>query len=501
MIFRAILCSVTLLAASLLTSRSEAVTHSDPSQVRIVSGALQGVMSDGVVSFKGIPYAAPPLDELRWRPPQPVKPWTGVLPAKEFGAICQQIYNARDNGVGAPPMSEDCLTLNVFATAAAKNLPVMVWIHGGGFVNGSGSAALYDGTALARQGVVVVTLNYRLGRFGFFAHPALTAEANGGPTANYGLMDMLAALNWVQINIAKFGGDPKAVTIFGESAGGIAVNALMVSPSAKALFVRAITESGLGREPTPALAAAEEAGRQFATGAGLKEASAADLRKLSAEQLLKSSGFSASLTVDGQILSAGPDEGFAQGIEAKVPYIVGWNSLELPVPPGGLDKTSESNPIFPPAAKRALVASAYPDQAAFAAHVVSDMVFAEPGLNLARLHVSHGQPTWVYEFSVVSSSMRDKMPGAIHASERQYVFHTLKTSPWPTDANDVTQATTMSAYWTSFARTGDPNGGVRVRWPAYDRSKSELLDFTNEGPIAIQIPRAAAMDAISALYR
>jgi para-nitrobenzyl esterase len=476
----------------------------DPAQVRTASGALQGIKDNDVVTFKGIPYAAPPTDALRWRPPQPVKGWSDVRPAKEYGAICQQIYNAHDNGVGAMPMSEDCLTLNVFAPIGAKKAPVMFWIHGGGFVNGSGTAGLYEGSALARQGVVVVTINYRLGRFGFFAHPALTAEAKGAALGNYGLMDMVAALKWVQANIARFGGDPKEVTIFGESAGGIAVNALMVSEVAKGLFVRAITESGVGREPTPTLAAAEEVGRQFAAGAGLAEASVADLRKLSPEQILKAgpgAGVLVSLIVDGQVLSGSPLDGFAKGIEAKVPYVIGWNSLEIPVPPGGMDKALESNPIIPPAAKRAQVASAYSDPSAYSTNVLSDMVMVEPGLNLARLHASHGQPTWVYVFSVVSSSMRDKLQGAPHASERQYVFLTLKTSPWPTDDNDLVQAKTMSAYWTDFAKTGNPNGGMRVRWPAYDPAKNELLDFTNQGPIAVKVPRAATMEAIGALYR
>ena len=493
-----------VLAASLLASFSAgAAAASDPSQVRIGTGVLQGVLDNGVVSFKGIPYAAPPVAELRWRPPQPAKSWSGARAAKDYGAICQQTYNARDNGVGALPMSEDCLTLNVFAPAGIKNAPVMFWIHGGGLVNGSGTAALYDGSALARQGVIVVTINYRLGRFGFFAHPALTAEADGAAIANYGLMDMIAALKWLQSNIARFGGDPRQVTLFGESAGGIAVNALMVAEPAKGLFVRAITESGVGREPTPMLAAAEEAGRQFAASCGLTDPSAADLRKLSPEQLLKfdpGKGMLVSLTVDGRILGTSPLEGFAKGIEAKVPYIVGWNSLEIPAPPGG-PKGWDSNPIIPPAAMRARVESAYSDPQTYSTYVLSDMVMAEPGLNLARLHASHGQPTWVYEFSVVSSSMREKLQGAPHASERQYVFMTLKTSPWPTDENDLKQAKAMSAYWTDFAKTGTPNGGTRVRWPGYDPSKNELLDFSNEGPVVVEVPRAAVMEAISALYR
>ena len=209
----------------------------DAPVVRIDSGALRGITDQGVASFRNIPYAAPPVGKLRWRPPQAPRAWNKVRDASAFGPICPQNYNPSDNGVGPLPASEDCLTLNVWTPAevgAAR--PVMVWIHGGGFVNGSASAPLYDGDALARQGVVVVTLNYRLGWLGFFAHPALSATQPGEPLGNYGLMDQIAALKWVQRNIAAFGGDPGNVTLFGESAGGMSVNKLMISPAARGLF-------------------------------------------------------------------------------------------------------------------------------------------------------------------------------------------------------------------------------------------------------------------------
>lgn len=474
---------------------------SDHPVVRIANGSVSGIAQPGLQMFLGIPYAQPPVGELRWRPPQPAKAWSGVLKADKYGAICEQKYNAGDNGVGALPKSEDCLTLNVFAPAQAKSAPVMVWIHGGGFVNGSGTAALYDGGALARQGVVIVTINYRLGRFGFFAHPALTAEAGGEPVGNYALMDMIAALKWVQTNIARFGGDPNQVTIFGESAGGVAVNDLMVSPAARGLFIRAIVQSGLGREPAVTLPVAEKAGEDFATAAGLSRASAADLRKLSAEDILKAGDLDilagGGSIADGQLLPMSPMEAFARGLEAKVPYIVGFTSLEIPLPVASLDDALTK---VLSADQRERVAASYPTPESFETHIVSDLLFNEPALALARLHAANGQPTWAYQFSVLSSAAPPLFKGAPHASERQYVFQTLKASTWPTDVNDAKQAEIMSAYWTEFARTGDPIGAGRPEWPRYQVQKNELLDFTNEGPVVISVPRVAAMKAISALH-
>ena len=479
------------------------VGHAQPAapQVTISSGALAGVRDGDVISFKGVPFATPPVGELRWRPPQPVKPWRGVRAADKHGSLCQQKYNPGDNGVGPLPMSEDCLTLNVFAPEGAKRLPVMVWIHGGGFVNGSGTAALYDGAALARQGVVVVTLNYRLGRFGFLAHPALTAEAKAEPVGNYGLMDMIAALKWVRANIGRFGGDPQQVTIFGESAGGIAVNDLMASPAARGLFAKAIAQSGLGRETTLPLPAAEKSGEAFAKQVGLSNATAADLRKLTSEQILKAGDpdirAGGGSMADGKILPMSPADAFAKGLEAKVPYVVGWNSLEFPAPAADVEKfigaVAAANP------RVSDIEASYPDRETYLTHVVSDLLFTEPALALAAMHAGNGAPTWVYRFSVLSPAMRGVLKGAPHASERQYVFQTLKTSPWPTDANDAVQAKTMSAYWAAFAKDGDPNDAGQPNWPRYDRARDRILDFSNDGPSVVTTPRRKAMDAIAEL--
>ncbi len=470
---------------------------------RVAQGKLVGSTDGKVAAFLGIPYAAPPIGELRWRPPQTAHNWSGARRATEFGANCQQIFNPKDNGVAHLPQSEDCLTVNVFAPVRAKALPVMVWMHGGGFVNGSGTAPLYDGTELARQGVVVVTLNYRLGRFGFFVHPALTAAAGDEPLGNYGLMDMIAALQWVQTNIRQFGGDPRQVTIFGESAGGIAVNDLMVSPAAKGLFVRAIVQSGLGREPALPLSEAEKTGEIFAAGLGMSNASAADLRGLSVEQILaagdpdiRAGGGS---IVDGKVLPMAPMDAFSKGLQASVPYIIGWNSLEFPVPKeqvlAMMAEQVGSN------SELAQIESSYPDRESYLTHVFSDKVFVEPALQLAAHHAAAGNPTWVYQFSVVSSSMRDHFKGAFHASERQYVFQNLNASPWPTDENDTVQAKTMSAYWVNFAKSGSPNGGGLTRWPQFQRRGSQIMDFENGGPVVKLPPRGDAIRAIAESYQ
>ena len=495
-------------------ARGEAATLSrltDLNLVKTESGLVLGGAADDVVAFKGIPYAAPPVGDLRWRAPRPAPAWSGTLTADKYGAICMQKYDAKDNGVGAPPMSEDCLTLNVWRPFArsARPLPVMVWVHGGGFVNGSGTAALYDGSALARRGVVVVTLNYRLGRFGFFAHPALTREGRGQPVGNYGLMDQIAALKWVKANIAGFGGDPKAVTLFGESAGGMSVNQLMISPAARGLFKRAIVESGVGREYSTRLnetnpmgqPSAEAAGAAFAKSLGAQGDDPAALRAIPAEKIL-AAGDPAPLggsgpIIDGQIVTMDVSDAFAKGLEAKVPYIVGSNSLEFPIPAKGVEKMLGDLTRLTPD-QRAKIEAAYGDKDAFALNIVSDVIFTEPARHLAALHAKNGQPTWLYRFSVLSPAVRSILKGAPHASERQYVFQTLGASPWPTGEQDKAAAAVMSAYWADFAKTGDPNGAGRPAWPAYSAEQDRLLDFTNDGPVAGKVPHPERLDALAA---
>ena len=472
--------------------------HAQPGAVvHVESGDLRGVIADGIASYKGVPYAQPPVGPMRWRPPAPAASWTGVREADRVGPICMQKYDKGDNGVGPLPASEDCLTLNVFAPQGAARLPVMVWIHGGGLVNGSGTAALYDGSALARQGVVVVTLNYRLGRFGFFAHPALTAEAGGGATANYGLMDQIAALQWVKRNIRRFGGDGANVTIFGESAGGVSVNRMMMAPQAKGLFAKAISQSGAGGERSVTLAQAEAAGVAFAATLGVSERSAAALRAMPAEAIVKAGDMNMikgeAPILDGVMLKEDAMEAFRAGREARLPYLVGSNSLEIPKAFGRVfDAASQVSDT-----EAASLLTAYGSQAAYDERLATDVVFGAPARALARAHAATGAPTYLYRFSVVSAQAPKMFTGAIHASDRQYVFDTLAASPWPTDARDEAQARTISAYWVAFAKTGDPNGGGRPAWPRYDAS-DRLIDFTNDGAAARPTPDAAPLDVIAA---
>jgi len=489
-----------LLAALLLATMTPRA-HAADVVVRIDTGALQGVSADGVMSFKDIPYAAPPVGTLRWRPPAPAPGWSGVRDASRFGALCMQKL-VKDNGVGPSPASEDCLTLNVFTPAGAPTagLPVMVWIHGGGFVNGSATAALYEGGALARQDVVVVTVNYRLGRFGFFAHPALTAEAQGAPLANYGLMDQVAALKWVRRNIGAFGGDVRNVTIFGESAGGIAVNRLMMIDAARGLFQKAIVESGAGRERGQSLAQAEADGAAFAARSGAANADTTALRAIPADKIVAAGDLDVlageAPILDGRLLTQNATDAFAAGRTARVPYLIGSNSLEIPgafAPPAW-----RAIARLTPEAKAAAVKD-YGSQAAYDDHIITDVVFGEPARSLAQIESRLGRPTWLYRFSVLSAGAPKMLTGAPHASDRQYVFQTLNASPWPTDARDAALARTISAYWVAFARTGNPNGEGRPAWPRYD-AHDQLLNFTNDGPVAMRTPDAAVLDLIAGSY-
>lgn len=480
----------------------------DPVRALTSSGRLLGVAADGVISFKGVPYAAAPIGPLRWRPPQPTS-WRGERLADRVGPICMQAYNEEDNGVGPLPMSEDCLTLNIWRPEKHEALlPVMVWIHGGGLVNGSGTAALYDGAELARQGAVVVTLNYRLGRLGFFAHPALSAEQAGGPLGNYGFMDQIAALQWVRANIAAFGGDPGNVTLFGESAGGVSIQRLMMIDAARGLFHKAIVQSGAGfeaqarlREPGPAGPSAEAQGIAFAESLGVRDGDLARLREIPADRIVAGpepsmlSGFGP--ITDGVLLREDFMDALAGGRIAPVPLLIGSNAVEFPLQP------AQFEPMFAGLTRgrpevRAALAAAYPNEAIFRQNAVSDLIFGAPARAIAAAHARSGRSAYLYRFSVLSGSMRGRLPGAPHASERQYVFRTLAASTWPTDANDEARAAEISAYWVAFARTGDPNGEGRPAWPRYDPGADLLLNFTNDGPTAQRTPDAASLDAIVA---
>ena len=501
---------VSVLAATLLMFSPAGPTDPAP-RATVAQGALVGREADGVRSFKGVPYARPPVGDLRWRAPQPAAGWSGERDAGQVGAICIQPPANGDNGVGPLPMSEDCLTLNVWAPAERVGpLPVMVWIHGGGLNNGSGTAALYDGANLAKRGAVVVTINYRLGRLGFFDHPALAAERETGePAGNYGLMDVIAALHWVRDNAAAFGGDAGKVTVFGESAGGALVTRLMISQPARGLFHRAVVQSGLGRDEGTPLnrprrdggSSLQARGEAFAGAHGA--ATAAQLRAIPAEALLRPAPnfYGGDLLVeDGRYVGEAVEAAFAAGREAPVPLIIGTNSAEFwwmkpsdLSPYGALDDAMTDE-------ERAAFLAAYGGQDGYDAHVLSDLVFNEPARHLARLHARNGHPTYLYRFDVVSAAMPEPRAGATHASERQYVFDNLTASPWPTADMDQRQADQMAGYWTTFAAKGDPNGGGRQAWPEFGAEPDQLLEFTNDGPVAKPVPFGERLDLIEAYY-
>ena len=496
-----------LLALMIVSSASSP----DP-EVRVEQGVLIGRSVDGIESFKGIPFAAPPVGPLRWRPPAAPAGWSGNRDAGATGAICIQAPSNGDPGVGPGPASEDCLTLNVWTPAGrAGARPVMVWIHGGGYNNGSGTAALYDGAALTRRGVVVVTINYRLGRLGFFDHPALAAERTPDePAGNYGVMDQIAALEWVRDNIAAFGGDPAQVTIFGESAGGAAVTQLMVAPAARGLFHRAVVQSGLGRQRSALLAqdrpgrpSARSLGVAFARSAGPGELTTAEaLRALPAERLLTPmpAFYTDNLIVDGRVVTEDVVEAFEGGRQAPVPLVIGTNSAEFwwlrPADAGAYGRTDDA---LTDAEYDAMLA-AYGGQDDYDAHVISDLIFNEPARHLARLHARAGHPVFLYRFDVVPESNPEPSGGATHASERPYVFDTLHTVGRPMGERDARAATAMADYWTSFAARGTPNGPGRPAWPEFGAGRDRLLEFTNDGPVAKPIPFAERLDLIEAYY-
>jgi para-nitrobenzyl esterase len=469
-------------------------------------------MNDSVVSFKGIPFAAPPVDSLRWRPPRPPRPWSGTRDATKYGLPCIQHVRSTNPFVGPGPASEDCLTLNVWTPVRRGRAPlaVMFWIFGGSWVTGSGSAAMFDGTKLARQGVVVVTFNHRLGRFSFFAHPALTAENPGGRLANFGLMDQIAALEWVRRNIGAFGGDSANVTVFGESSGAISTLLLMTSPMARGLFQKAIVESGFGRlrmrrlHSTNAvgLRSAEAVGEAAMDSLGVASDHPAALRAVPAAKILAlgdpDPAAGGGPIIDGKIVTMDVDRAFAEGIEASVPLIIGTNSLELPV-------AGENAPLFKQVVKltpaeRERAIAAYGGVEPYRRHIVSDLMLTEPARLLARRHAEHGARVYLYRFSAVAPSARSRFTGAPHGSDVPYVFGNLGAGVWPFSAGDSAISRTMSAYWVAFARTGDPDGDARPEWPPYTIAGDSLINFTNDGPVAEPIPDEKPLDLLAA-YR
>ncbi|MDB5470269.1 MAG: Carboxylesterase [Caulobacter sp.] len=475
---------------------------------QIDSGRLQGVETAGeTVSFKAIPYAAPPVGKRRWRLPRPPAPWTGVRDAGRFGPSCPQAPMLGEAYPLPGRFSEDCLTLNLWAPApSGRPAPVIVWIHGGGFTNGGSASPAFDGAALARQGVVLVSLNYRLGRFGFFAHPAFSAEQTGEAKGNYGLADQIAALQWVQRNIAVFGGDPGNVTLMGESSGGLSVAALMVSPAARGLFHKAIVQSAGGRQPLPALSGASLDGGPSMQAIGTSFAGhhrkAAELRHLPAHLVLAGRNMvdnierrtAVNLMVDGVLLPGDPMALFERGAQARVPLLIGATSDELTDLYGPLSGLSMGQ--FGPRA--AALAAAYRGQGDDTPRFVSDLLAVEPARRMARL-AADGQPVFHYSFAYVAQADRRPGRGAAHAADIPFVFDNPQALRRATDA-DRAMAAQVSAAWVRFAFTGDPSGPGPWAWPAYDAAGRTTLVIGQDGPYLVRDLDGPRLDLIESLY-
>ncbi|MBS0361102.1 MAG: carboxylesterase family protein [Proteobacteria bacterium] len=468
------------LAIGALTLPAAAMAQGGPTAT-IKQGALQGAAVEGVEEFWGIPYAAPPLGDLRWKPPAAAKPWTGTRDATVAGASCQPSQKG--------DYTEDCLFANVTRPAGAKagqKLPVYVWIHGGGFTIGSATGAFgaqTDGIQFAKDGIITVSVSYRLGRAGWFAHPALCKE---GPCGNYGLMDQVAALKWVKANIASFGGDPNNVTIGGESAGGISVLELMLAPDARGLFQKAIGESSFGRlEPTP-MADALARGKTAAEKAGVTgddAAAAAALRKLPLSSMPYTEPFTsrAGPILDGRYVQSGIAEGFAAGKAAKVPLLIGGNSYEA-----SLFRPAAATVDALPADQKAQVMAAFdPKGAGDKQQIANDMAtrqyITEPDRAISRAQSKAGQAVYTYYFSYVTPAARatpQGKGGAGHTAEIKFAF----AGPKQQFADvDLPLAKAVNAYWAAFIKTGNPDSAGGPTWPKFAPGET-YMEFGADGP-------------------
>lgn len=477
-------------------------------QVRTRAGILRGVSdsASGVVAYKGIPYARPPVGDLRWRPPAPATPWQGVRDAQAFGHAClQPPYPPTSVYFGdmASP-SEDCLTLNVWAPRGAKRLPVMVWIHGGAFLRGGSSEPLYDGVKIAQQGIVVVSINYRLGLLGFFAHPALSAESAQHVSGNYGLLDQIAALRWVRDNVAAFGGDPAQVTIAGESAGGLAVIALLASPPARGLFDKAIVQSAYMqshralRTETLGLRSAEAEGEALAAAAGVS--SAAALRAADPVKLFMAgvaTKWGPELVIDGVVLERQLLETFARGEQAKVPLIAGFNEGEIrsllhfmprEVPDTQAAYEADVRRRFGSAAAAFLAVYPGVDPRADVMASIRDGACDWTAQTLVRRQAEAGQPSYLYYFRHSTPAQQARDLAAFHASELPYIFGQVGASaalgpnwPRPPLSNEEAQLSrAMMSYWISFVRDGVPTAANMPAWPRYTTKERGYLDIDDQ---------------------
>ncbi len=490
--------------------------------VRTQAGSVRGMTEDGITVYKGIPFAAPPIGDLRWRAPAAPAAWTGVHTADKFAPACMQVPVVQaDLGMESVATNEDCLYLNVWTPAKLprEKLAVMVWIYGGGFTIGGTSMSLYNGKNFAKKGVVLVSIAYRLGRFGFLAHPELSRE-QGGHSGNYGLLDQIAGLQWVKHNIAAFGGDPNRVTIFGESAGGIAVSMLSASPLAKGLFRGAISESGgnfapvhqtgtEGGENMDSLATAEKSGTAFL--AKLGAASIADARKLSAADILKNSppGLGGSWPIiDGYVLLGDQYKLYEAKRYNDTPVLIGTNSDEgalfvASAKAGEYQKTIHAG--YGEYADKIL--AAYPGNTDAEAlrssrDMFRDATFAWPTWTWARLQSKTGKgKVYVYYFSHrpnYPNAPAFKDWGAAHAGEIAYVFGNF-TAGMPATPSDRTVSDEVSSYWVNFAKSGDPNGSGLPHWPNFTNSSAQVMNLDDPSK-AVDVPNLQKLEVLDGYF-
>jgi len=492
--------------------------------VRTQAGLVQGTVENGVTVYKGVPFAAPPVGPLRWRAPQLPKPWVGVKAADRFAPACAQVSRANPAlGIPAVPVSEDCLYLNIWSPAKSPDdrLPVMVWIYGGGFAAGATSMPVYDGTNLAKKGVVLVSIAYRVGPFGFLAHPALTKESGHG-SGNYGLLDQIAGLQWVQRNIAAFGGDPHRVTIFGESAGGISVNMLAASPLAAGLFEGAISESGGSFGPpksddeggvnVPTLATAERYGAAFLSALGASTIEQA--RRLSVERILKGPGASMMggrfwPNFDGYVLPRDEYLLYSAGLQNDTPVLIGTNADEGAIFPHPRDAASFIKMVraqYGAYADRIL--AAYPahsdaEAARSASSLMRDTAFGWNTWTWARLQSRTGKGrVWLYYFNhrpPYPDVPYFKGVGATHGAELAYVFGNPSEQGMHFTEEDQALSEAIMTYWTDFAKRGDPNGDSLPRWEPFTARHQVVMHF-DAAPQMGAVPNFKQLEALDGYY-
>jgi para-nitrobenzyl esterase len=509
--------SVTAAIGTITGRAAELAVNGLAEPLTVEGGQITGTptiqWTHGVRLFRGIPYAAPPVGALRWRAPQPVVSWQGVRAADRFSAVCMQGPTDTEGNAwreGLVPMSEDCLYLNVWtpANSAAAKLPVMVFIHGGGNTRGAASENQYDGAYLAKNGVVYVSLNYRMNVFGFMAHPELTRESDNRSSGNYALLDQIAALQWIQRNIEKFGGDPNSVTIFGHSAGASNVSSLLASPLGKGLFHRALLLSGSSLSVRTPLTEAEKTGAKFAESRGAPNIAA--LRQKSAEEILSATRPQMGPVVDGWVLPQDVYSIFASGRQNDVPLVVGTVADDAPgpgaVPTRAAEAQAYAQKTFGDLADRYL--KLYPAstdaEAAKSAHAFRTNTALANARTLARLHSKTGESKVFWYYFTHKSPLPDGLMwggrlaqawGAYHGGELVYVFNTFPLQDWDWRPTDLKLGDIVSSMWVNFAKSGSPNSSGLPEWPAFDLSSEVLMNFADV-PKAEPAPHRSALDFV-----